>query len=90
VLRRQHHPGIRRPGGRLDPAPAPAAGPGRQLPVGDASFPAHAIFNLGISGDTAESLAGRLEQEAQPRQLGEQTIVVIAVGVNQTAFELEL
>ena len=57
------------------------------VPMGDTTFPAHAVFNLGVSGDTAEGLAARLEQELGPRQLGDQTIVVIAIGVNETAFD---
>jgi hypothetical protein len=66
VLRRQHHPGIRGPGGRLDQDAS--------FPVGDASFPAHAIFNLGISGDTAESLAGRMVATA--RRIADQLLLV--------------
>ena len=46
------------------------------------------MFNLGVSGDTAEGLLARLEPELVPRQLGDQTIVVLAVGVNETAFDL--
>ena len=57
------------------------------VPFGDTTFPAHAVFNLGVSGDTAEGLAARLERELAPRQLGDQTIVVIAIGVNETAFD---
>lgn len=57
------------------------------LPLGDITFPAHAVFNLGISGDTAAGLAERLERELAPRQLGDQTIVVIAVGVNETGYD---
>ena len=57
------------------------------IPMGDTTFPAHAVFNLGISGDTTEGLAARLERELAPRQLGDQSIVVIAVGVNETAFD---
>jgi lysophospholipase L1-like esterase len=58
------------------------------VPLGEVSFPAHAVFNLGVSGDTAEGLLARLERELEPRRLGDQTIVVIAVGVNETAFDL--
>ena len=57
------------------------------IPMGDTTFPAHAVFNLGVSGDTTEGLAARLERELEPRQLGDQSIVVIAVGVNETAFD---
>jgi lysophospholipase L1-like esterase len=57
------------------------------IPMGDTTFPAHAVFNLGVSGDTTEGLAARLERELAPRQLGDQSIVVIAVGVNETAFD---
>jgi lysophospholipase L1-like esterase len=55
--------------------------------MGDTSFPAHAVFNLGVSGDTSAGLAARLERELEPRRLGDQTIVVIAIGVNETAFD---
>jgi lysophospholipase L1-like esterase len=58
------------------------------FPLGDTRFPAHAVFNLGVSGDTAEGVAARLEGEARPRLLGDQVVVVIAVGVNETAFDL--
>jgi acyl-CoA thioesterase I len=57
------------------------------VPMGDTTFPAHAVSNLGVSGDTSAGLAERLEREVAPRQLGDQTIVVIAIGVNETAFD---
>jgi lysophospholipase L1-like esterase len=57
-------------------------------PMGATTFPAHAVFNLGVSGDTAEGLLARLEPELGPRRLGDQTIVVVAVGVNETTFDL--
>ncbi len=57
------------------------------VPFGDTTFPAHAVFNLGVAGDTTDELAARLEQELAPRQLGDQTIVIIAIGVNETAFD---
>jgi lysophospholipase L1-like esterase len=57
------------------------------VPLGDITFPAHAVFNLGISDDTTAGLAERLERELTPRQLGDQTIVVIAVGVNETGYD---
>jgi lysophospholipase L1-like esterase len=57
------------------------------FPLGDVSFPAHAVFNLGVTDDTSEGLAARLERELVPRRLGDQTIVVIAVGVNETAYD---
>jgi lysophospholipase L1-like esterase len=55
--------------------------------MGDTTFPAHAVCNLGISGDTSQGLAERLERELAPRQLGDQTIVVIAVGINETGYD---
>ena len=58
------------------------------IPMGATTFPAHAVFNLGVSGDTAEGLLARLEPELGPRRLGDQTIVVVAVGVNKTSFDL--
>jgi lysophospholipase L1-like esterase len=58
------------------------------VPLGGVSFPAHAVFNLGVSGDTAEGLLARLEPEARPRLLGDQVVAVVAVGVNQTGFDL--
>jgi lysophospholipase L1-like esterase len=57
------------------------------VPMGATTFPAHAVFNLGISDDTSAGLAERLERELTPRQLGDQTIVVIAVGVNETGYD---
>ena len=57
------------------------------FPLGDIRFPAHAVFNLGVSDDTSEGLAARLERELEPRMLGDQTIVVVAVGVNETAYD---
>jgi hypothetical protein len=57
------------------------------VPMGATTFPVHAVFNLGISGDTAEGLLARLEPELGPRRLGDQTIVVVAVGVNQRAVD---
>jgi lysophospholipase L1-like esterase len=57
------------------------------FPLGDTRFPAHAVYNLGVSDDTSEGLAARLEPELAPRRLGGQTIVVIAVGVNETAYD---
>lgn len=68
---------------RLDQEASFPLGPG-----GEVRFPAHAVFNLGVSDDTAEGLLARLEPELVPRQLGDQTIVVLAVGVNETAFDL--
>jgi acyl-CoA thioesterase-1 len=56
--------------------------------LGEVRFPAHAVFNLGVSDDTSEGLLARLERELEPRQLGDQTIVVIAIGVNETAYDL--
>ena len=58
------------------------------FPLGDTRFPAHATFNPGVADDTSEGLLDRLEPELRPRLLGDQTIVVIAIGVNETAFEL--
>jgi len=58
------------------------------FPLGEVSFPAHAVFNLGISGDTSQGLLARLEGELAPRQLGEAVIVVVAIGINETAFDL--
>jgi GDSL-like Lipase/Acylhydrolase family len=57
------------------------------VPMGATTFPVHAVFNLGISGDTAEGLLARLEPELGPRRLGDQTIVVVAVGVNERAVD---
>lgn len=68
---------------RLDQEASFPLGPG-----GEVRFPAHAVFNLGVSDDTAEGLLARLEPELVPRQLGDQTIVVLVVGVNETAFDL--
>jgi acyl-CoA thioesterase-1 len=56
--------------------------------LGEVRFPAHAVFNLGVSDDTSEGLLARLERELEPRRLGDQTIVVIAIGVNETAYDL--
>jgi len=58
------------------------------FPLGDTSFPAHVVFNLGITGDTSETLLARLEREARPRLLGDQVVIIIAVGVNETGFDL--
>jgi lysophospholipase L1-like esterase len=58
------------------------------FPLGEVSFPAHAVFNLGISGDTSQGLLARLEPELAPRQLGEAVIVAVAIGINETAFDL--
>jgi hypothetical protein len=58
------------------------------FPPGEVRFPAHAVFNLGVSDDTSEGLLARLERELEPPQLGDQTIVVIAIGANETAYEL--
>jgi lysophospholipase L1-like esterase len=56
--------------------------------LGGVAFPAHAIFNLGVVDDTSQRLLARLEPEARARLLGDQTVLVIAVGVNETAFDL--
>ena len=56
--------------------------------VGDVSFSSHVVLNLGISGDTAEDVLDRLERELLPRMIGERTVVVIAVGINETAEDL--
>jgi lysophospholipase L1-like esterase len=48
------------PEGGLDPAAATPARPGGHRPLGDITFPAHAVFNLGISDDTTAGLAERL------------------------------
>jgi lysophospholipase L1-like esterase len=45
------------------------------------------VYNLAVSDDTSEGLAARLEPELEPRRPGGQTIVVIAVGVNETAYD---
>jgi lysophospholipase L1-like esterase len=43
------------------------------------------IFNLGVPGDTAGSVARRLASETQARQwAGEQIVIVIAVGMNDS------
>jgi len=44
------------------------------------------IYNLGISGDTTDGLVGRLEDEIK-RRLGEvETVVVFAIGINDSLF----
>jgi acyl-CoA thioesterase-1 len=58
------------------------------FPLGDTTFPAHAVFNLGVAGDTSEGLLDRLEREARPRLLGDQVVIVIAIGINETSFDL--
>ena len=58
------------------------------FPLGGVAFPAHATFNLGVSDDTSDRLLARLEGEARARLLGDQTVLVIAVGINETAFDL--
>jgi lysophospholipase L1-like esterase len=58
------------------------------FPLGGVAFPAHATFNLGVSDDTSERLLARLEREARARLLGDQTVLVVAVGINETAFDL--
>lgn len=57
------------------------------VPVGPTTFPAHVTFNLGIAGETSAGLLARLEREVEPRLGGDQAIIVIAVGVNETASE---
>lgn len=55
---------------------------------GDTEVPSHDVFNLGISGDTSSGLLKRLKNEAQPRLLGDQTVIVIAIGTNDSVFRL--
>lgn len=57
------------------------------LPVGDTTFPAHVVFNLGISDDTSAGVLERMEREVRPRLLVDQTVIMIAVGVNETGTE---
>jgi len=42
------------------------------------------VYNLGISGDTSEGILNRIEQEAKIR---EASGIIIAIGVNDSAFE---
>jgi lysophospholipase L1-like esterase len=86
VLRRQHHPGQRRPRRRLDPTAAPPARPGHRSP-GRHHLPGPRGVQPGVSGDTSESLLARLEAEARPRLLGDQAVIVIAIGINETAVD---
>lgn len=44
------------------------------------------IYNLGIDGDTTESLLKRFEQETTPRLLEEETIFIFSLGINDSCF----
>lgn len=57
--------------------------------VGGTTFPAHVVLNLGISDDTSAGVRARLLAEAQPRLVGQETVVVVAVGTNETAVDLD-
>jgi len=44
------------------------------------------IYNLGISGDTAENLLKRFESETEQRVEGEEDIFIFAIGLNDSQF----
>ena len=48
------------------------------------------IYNLSVSGDNTEKLLKRLGEEAKLRMAGSETVIIIAVGVNDTHVEERL
>lgn len=46
----------------------------------------YTVYNLGISGDTTEELLKRLKFEAQQRIGEEETLLIFAIGINDTQF----
>jgi lysophospholipase L1-like esterase len=50
------------------------------------TVPAHDVFNLGISGDTSAGLLARIASEIKPRLLNEDSIIIIAIGTNDSVY----
>lgn len=56
--------------------------------LADPKFDGKEIFNLGVSGDTAESLLARLENEAKVRRWRDDSLaIVISIGVNDSRLQ---
>ena len=46
----------------------------------------HAVFNLGISGDTSDGVVGRIEPELAARGSSRERLLLVAIGINDACY----